>query len=313
MIAVVGGYGVGMTMRVDRAPAPGETVTGGVLSVGPGGKGSNQAIGIARLGRESALFTGIGDDAAGRDGEDLWASERVVSAAVMTAAATMTGFIIVEETSGENSISIAPGALAALTVADIEGFRDTIREADLLVVSLEVPWAVARRALQLAREGGTRTLLNPAPAIPLHSDDWALIDVITPNSTEAAILTGDGDGDGDGDGSPMALALRIAEHGCDVVLTLGSEGAIVVTGGEVTRIHPLPVSRVVDTTGAGDAFTAALAVALVENQPLAGAARFAAVAGAHAVTIPEVVPSLPRRSDIIALLDTAQLGTKEPA
>ena len=302
MIAVVGGYGVGMTMRVDRAPAPGETVTGGVLSVGPGGKGSNQAIGIARLGLESALFTGIGDDAAGRDGEDLWASERVVSAAVMTAAATMTGFIIVEETSGENSISIAPGALAALTVADVEGFRDTIREADLLVVSLEVPWAVARRALELAREVGTRTLLNPAPAIPLHSDDWALIDVITPNSTEAAILTGDGDG------SPMALALRIAERGCDVVLTLGSEGAIVVTGGEVTSIHPLPVSRVVDTTGAGDAFTAALAVALVENQPLAEAALFAAAAGAHAVTIPEVVPSLPRRSDIIAVI-----GTKEPA
>lgn len=301
MIAVVGGYGVGMTMRVQRAPEAGETVSGGVLTSGPGGKGSNQAIAIARLGHASSIFTAIGDDAAGRDGEDLWATERVVSAAVMKSEPTMAAFITVEA-SGENRISLAPGALEELTAADAESYRETIREAELLVVSLEVPWVAARRCLEIAREEGTRTLLNPAPGRTLAVADWGLVDVITPNATEAAILTGDGDGE------PEALAAAIASLGCDVALTVGERGAIVADQDGVTRIDPVGVARVVDTTGAGDSFTAALAVGLVEGMPLRDAARFAAAAGAHAVTVAEVIPALPTRENISALL-----GDKEPS
>lgn len=301
MIAVVGGYGVGMTMRVHRAPEAGETVSGGVLSSGPGGKGSNQAIAIARLGHASSIFTAIGDDAAGRDGEDLWATERVVSAAAMKAEATMAAFITVEA-SGENRISIAPGALESLTPGDAESYRDSIRDADLLVVSLEVPWATARRCLEIAREEGTRTLVNPAPARSLEVGEWALIDVLTPNATEAAILTGDGES------SAETLAATIADLGCDVVLTVGEDGAVVADADGVMRIDAVPVDGVVDTTGAGDAFTAALAVGLVEGMSLRAAAAFAAAAGAHAVTVAEVIPSLPTREQITALL-----GDKEPA
>lgn len=301
MIAVVGGYGVGMTMRVQRAPEAGETVSGGVLSSGPGGKGSNQAIAIARLGHASSIFTAIGDDSAGRDGEDLWATERVVSAAVMKFEPTMAAFITVDA-SGENRISIAPGALESLAPRDVDSYRDSIRDADLLVVSLEVPWSIARRCLEIAREEGTRTLLNPAPARSLEVGDWSLIDVVTPNATEAAILTGDGDNDAE------ALAAMIASLGCDVVLTVGEDGAVVADADGVTRIEPVAVPRVVDTTGAGDAFTAALAVALVEGMSLRAAARFAAAAGAHAVTVAEVIPALPTREQIAVLL-----GDKEPA
>lgn len=305
MIAVVGGYGVGITMRVERAPEAGETISGGVLTRGPGGKGSNQAIGISRLGHECSLFTAVGSDSAGDEARALWAQESVDFSSVITRGpATMTGFITVDAT-GENRISIAPGALAALNPADVEGFRAHIRTADLLVVSLEVPWAVAHRALELAREVGTPTLLNPAPAHPLQPSDWQLIDVITPNSSEAALLLGD-----DFSHEPEANAAELARRGdCRVVLTLGSRGAVVADGRSVTRIDPARASAVVDTTGAGDAFTAALAVALVEGHSLADAARWAGTAGAHAVGIGEVVPALPRRRDLSTLTNSYD---KEP-
>ncbi len=301
MIAVVGGYGVGMTMRLKRAPEAGETVTNGILSVGPGGKGSNQAIAIARLGHAVGLFTGVGRDAAAADARELWSSENVGADAVVTTdAATMTGFITVDA-GGENRIAIAPGALASLVPQDLEAFRATIREADLLVVSLEVPVAVAVRALEIAREEGTRTLLNPAPAAPLNAAQWALVDTVTPNATEARdLLAGRDDRPAAGD----ALALRLAEHtGCDVVLTLGESGCAVASGGRVRLISPITASSVVDTTGAGDAFTAALAVGLVEGLALEDAAHFAAAAGSLAVAVAEVIPALPTREQVADVLD----------
>ena len=299
MIAVVGGYGVGMTMRVERAPSSGETVTNGSLSFGAGGKGSNQAIGIARLGHPVSLFTGIGADSAGDEARRLWETEGVEAAAVVTAAGpTMTAFITVDAT-GENRISIAPGALASLAPGDLEGFRDRIRAADLLVVSLEVPVAVALRALAIAREEGTRTLLNPAPAAEFAPPDWDLVDILTPNATEAVLLLGrPGTED---EPEAMADALAAATR-CDIVITRGADGSVVRDGAGTTRILAVPVACAVDTTGAGDSFTAALATALVEGAPLREAARFASAAGAHAVTIRHVVPALPTRDDVTTML-----------
>ncbi len=300
MIAVVGGYGVGMTMRLDRAPDAGETVTNGVLSVGPGGKGSNQAIGIARLGHAVSLFSAVGPDDAARDARALWAAESVDATCVVTTMApTMTGFITVDS-QGENRISIAPGALAELTAHDAESFRQSIRSADLLVVSLEVPLAVALRALEVAREEGTRTLLNPAPATRLTAAQWALVDILTPNASEAEALLPDDDRQWE---SPEHLATELARHtGCEVVLTVGAAGSVVVSRSGAVRVPPMAVQNVADTTGAGDAFTAALAVAVVEGVDLRRAARFATVAGAHAVTIREVVPALPHRDRVTELL-----------
>lgn len=310
MIAVVGGFGVGMTMRLERAPEAGETVTGGSFSSGAGGKGSNQAIAIARLGQSSSLFTAVGNDSAADNARTLWQRENVASAGVVALAApTMTGFILVDA-EGENRIAIAPGALDALLPEHLEPFRADIREAELLVVSLEIPWPVARRALEIAREEGTPTLLNPAPARTLTPEEWQLVDIVTPNATEVLTLLGRPLED---DTAPDALAAELAQlGGCRVVVTLGAAGAVIAESQRVIRVGPRPPSSVVDTTGAGDAFTAALAVALVEGHPLAGAVEWACSAGAHAVTIAEVIPSLPTRAHLPRLIDSPRTtGTTE--
>ncbi|MFI1292902.1 ribokinase [Streptomyces sp. NPDC020792] len=297
-IAVVGSYGAGLTMRVPKAPAAGETVSGGVFDPGPGGKGSNQAIAAARLGAEVSLLTAVGDDDFGRSARELWQREGVGAEHVLTAEApTMVGFILVEP-SGENRIAIAPGALDELDAAAVAPFRAEIASADILVVSMEIPEEAVVAALRLGRETGTPTLLNPAPARPLPDECWPLIDVITPNQTEAPVLLGLDEGHGLGDGE-LVRALRERTGGA-AVLTRGGEGALIAQASGVTAVPAHPAPAVVDTTGAGDSFTAALAVALAEGQPLERAAGFAAAAGAHTVTIAGVVPALPTRDQLNA-------------
>lgn len=301
-IAVVGSYGVGLTMRLDRMPVAGETLAGGVFSSGHGGKGSNQAVGAARLGADVSFLTAVGDDAMGRDAHTLWSEEGVDATKVVSipGVATMVGVILVEP-SGENRIVIATGALDHLAPEHVEGFRSELAAADIAVVSMEIPLPTVLAALRAAREEGARTMLNPAPAQPLPDEAWAAIDVLTPNRTEAAILLGH---DPDADESPEDLAGALHERGVGVVvITLGGDGALICDDGGVRTVPAVPAPAVVDTTGAGDAFTAALAVALAEGRSTDDAVRFAAAAGAHAVSIAEVIPALARRSDIERLLN----------
>lgn len=295
-IAVVGSYGIGLTMRVPKVPAPGETVSGGSFNEGPGGKGSNQAIGAARLGADVSFLTAIGDDDFGRSARELWRREAVNADHVVTAgAATMVGFILVDPT-GENCISIAPGALDELDAASIEAFRPTISEADILVVSMEIPLAAATAALRIGRQVGTRTLLNPAPAQVLPDEVWPLVDIITPNQTEAPVLLGLATDHGLSD-EELITELR-RRTGGSAILTRGGRGALVSDADGTFEVPAVRVGTVVDTTGAGDSFTAALAVATAEGRSLAEAAAFAAAAGAHSVTIAGVVPSLPTRAQL---------------
>lgn len=295
-IAVVGSYGVGLTMRVGRLPEGGETLSDGVFSSGHGGKGSNQAVAAARLGAEVALLTAVGADAFGNAAAELWREEGVRATLRTTQAATMVGVILVEP-SGENRIVIAPGALAELCPEDVDAFEEEIAAADILVTGFEIPVPAARRALELARRHGVRTLLNPAPAVQLDTELWDLADVLTPNQSEAAVLTGEPVA------TPQACADAIrARFGGTTVVTLGGEGCLLDTPEGRTRVAPVRPVRVVDTTGAGDAFTGALAVALARGDSLPEAVRFASAAGAHAVATAEVIPSLPRPSDIAALL-----------
>ncbi|MCU1470603.1 MAG: ribokinase [Glaciihabitans sp.] len=298
-ISVVGGYGVGMTMRLDQWPRVGETVAGGVLSIGPGGKGSNQAIACARLGAEVSLFTAVGSDSAADDARALWEAEGVDSTAVVTkAGATMTGFILVDA-DGENRITIAPGALDLIRVADLHGFAATIRASDVLIVSLEIPMVVAAAALDIARDGGVSTVLNPAPAAVLPASIWRSVDYLTPNETEAGRLLGGKTGSDDAEGTAAELGSRFRGV---VVMTRGGLPTLVDTGGASFAVDALAVDTVEDTTGAGDAFTAALTVALVDGLDLEQAVRFANAAGALAVGVRDVIPSLPRRADIERLL-----------
>ncbi|MFT4280864.1 ribokinase [Microbacterium sp.] len=296
-IALVGSYGVGLTMRVPRMPEAGETLSGGAFDAGPGGKGSNQAIAAARLGAEVSFLTAVGDDDYGRAAVALWAAESVDASKVVVTreAATMVGIILVEP-SGENRIAIAPGALDELDAAAVETFRAEIAAADILVVSMEIPLPVAAAALRIGAEEGTRTLLNPAPAQPLPDEVWPWIDVLTPNQSEAPVLLGLPADHGRTD--EELLVLLAARSGGSVVLTRGGAGALLSEGGVVTPVAPVRVERVVDTTGAGDSFTAALAVALAEGRSLADAAHFAALAGARTVTIAGVIPALPTRADL---------------
>lgn len=295
-IAVVGSYGAGLTMRVPLAPEAGETVSGGTFDSGPGGKGSNQAVAAARLGAEVSLLTAVGDDDFGRAARELWRAEGVDAAKVLTGAgATMVGFILVEP-SGENRIAIAPGALDELDAAAVETFRAEIAAADILVVSMEIPMDAVVAALCIARQEGTTTLLNPAPAKVLPDQAWALIDIVTPNQTEAPVLLGL-DADHGRSEQELVAALRERFDGA-VILTRGSHGALLADGDTITTVPPTIPARVVDTTGAGDAFTAALAVGIAEGSSLADAAAFAALAGAHTVSIPGVIPALPTRAQL---------------
>lgn len=305
-VAVVGSYGVGLTMRVPRMPVAGETLSGGEFMSGHGGKGSNQAVQAARLGARVAFLTAIGADDMGAGGRRLWTSEGVTAHPVVVEdAATMAGVILVEA-SGENRIVIASGALDHLGPTDVDAFGDELAAADIVVVSLEIPVATAVRALQVAHAAGARTLLNPAPATALPDEVWAAVDVLTPNATEAAILLGLDPSDAVP--TPAEdLAQRLhAMSGAAVLLTRGGAGVVVCDDGGVTSVPAVAVTSIVDTTGAGDAFTAAAAVALAEGADPVDAARFGARVGAHVVAHREVIPALPTRLDVEATSTTDQ-------
>lgn len=287
-----------MTMNIPRLPLAGETMRGGPFLLGQGGKGSNQAIGARRLGAEVDFLTCVGPDAFGMEARDLWRREGVRAEGVKTGAlSTMIGFILIEP-GGENRIVIAPGALEELTPADVRAWAPSIAAADLCLVSLEIPLVTAIEALRVARQVGTPTLLNPAPASPLPDDAWSLIDYLTPNAGEAQLLA-----HLEAATTPGAIVAQLRQRYAGVlVLTQGKEGVILVEGDGLVHLPAVRARQVVDTTGAGDAFTAAFAVAIVEGKPLRDAAHFAAAAGAYAVEIAEVIPALPQRSELEAYL-----------
>jgi ribokinase len=274
-VAVVGSYGVGLTVELDRVPEAGETVVGRSFRTDHGGKGSNQAVGAARLGAEVDFLTAIGDDAFGRAALELWQEEQVRVEAVLADAPTMTAPIFVEP-SGENRIVIVPGALEQLSPAHVDAFADRIAVADVCVVQLEIPLETALHALAVARSQGVRTILNPAPAPrePIVTE----VDYLTPNETEDGAVHGTGG---------------------TVVLTLGEQGARL---GD--RLVPAFPASVVDTTGAGDAFTAAFAVGLAEGLCDLDAVRWGCAAGAYMVEHPGVVPGLPTRAQLEEKLES---------
>jgi len=269
-IAVVGSYGVGLTFGVERSPERGETLIGSLFRTDHGGKGSNQAIGAARLGADVTFLTAVGEDAFGDHAFELWGEEGVDAASVLRAPLpTMTAAILVEG-GGDNRIVIVPGALSALTPAHVDAFASQIASADVLLVQLEIPVETALHALEVGRGAGVRTILNPAPAPPAPISPAA--DYLAPNESEAYSVE-------DADGT--------------LVVTLGEQGARL--RGE--RIPAFP-AQPVDTTGAGDAFCAAFAVALAEGASDAEAVRWGCAAGAHMVEHEGVIPGLPTRAEL---------------
>ncbi|MBC7441591.1 MAG: ribokinase [Ramlibacter sp.] len=298
-ITVVGSFAVGLTLRAPRFPVPGETLLGSDFDQGPGGKGSNQAVAAARLGARVNFIGAVGEDEYAGVADRLFAAEGVgARLRRVKERNTSVGFIVLN-TAGENFIILDPGANTALNAADIQASADLIGSSDLLVAVMEIPDEPVAEALRIARAAGVRTLLNPAPARPLSGEVLSNVDVLTPNESELRILLGLAPNDP----TPTeTLVWRLLERGLElVVVALGRQGALVATRDGLELI-PSRRAAVVDTTGAGDAFNAALSVALPPGRGVAESARRAAAAGALAVTRLGVIPALPTLAELEAFL-----------
>jgi ribokinase len=285
-------------MKVERMPNTGETVLGTGYRVDYGGKGSNQAVGCARLGADVSFVARIGTDPFGEMALGLYRNEGIdVTHVRRTAnAPTGVGFIIVEAASGNNCITIDPGANELLTSADVAHCEEAFNSSAVVLTQLEIPVAAAEAALARGRERGAITILNPAPVRPLPPSILQLIDVLTPNQSEAKVLAGLSAA---AQVEPETVARTLIRSGVkQVVITLGENGALIVTGKSSIHVPAVSMSAV-DTTGAGDAFNAGLAIALACGASLEDAVPFATVTGGLAVTREGVIPSLPNRDDVL--------------
>ena len=301
-VAVVGSYNTDLMSRTPRMPGPGETILGGPFRMGPGGKGSNQAVAAVRLGAEVAMVCRLGNDVFGDFALETLQKEGVDTRFSRRDATKATGAaLIVVDAEGENSIVVAPGANESLGPDDVNHAADAITGADVVLTQLEIPVESVHAVLQLARASGVRTVLNPAPARPLSDSLLEQVDVLTPNRGEAALLTGRKIDDRQG---LVAAAGVLMDRGVGaVVFTLGGEGALLVAPQETVTV-PAHKVDVVDTTGAGDAFNGALAVSLARGESLEEAVRFAVAAAALSVTKVGTAPAMPRRIDVDRFLDS---------
>ncbi|MFI0709678.1 ribokinase [Streptomyces inhibens] len=297
-VLVVGSANADLTVRVERRPGAGETVRGTDLVESAGGKGANQAAAAARIGGRTALLARVGGDAYGELllGAQREAGTDVTPVIVDGAARTGTAMIIVDP-DGDNSIVVSPGANAALTPQDVAAAKDVIAASSVVSLQLEIPMESVRAAAAAAEQAGTRVVFNPSPApeAALAPELLAVADPLVVNEHEARELSGRADG------TPAEWAQALRDQGArSVVVTLGGDGALVLDASGVSEVPGVRV-KAVDTTGAGDAFTGALATRLARGDALPEAARFAVRVGAAAVTKPGAQPSYPTRAELEAL------------
>lgn len=300
-IVILGIFVADTAYRADRQPRMGETILGTSFILGPGGKGSNQSVAAAMAGGRTAIITRLGKDAFADIARATWAKAGV-RPAVTEDPDSYTGaaYIFIENATGNNAIIVAAGAAGRISVQDVEDNRALIEGAKVFITQLEQPIPAAKRALEIARAAGVRTILNPAPAAPLGDDILALCDYVTPNESETESLTG----------MPVTTIAE-AEAAADALLARGV-GACIITLGERgalyrdrTRSVHVPVisaGKVLDTTGAGDAFNGGFAVALTEGRDVVDAVRFGCATAGISVTRSGTAPAMPSRAEIDALL-----------
>ena len=290
-ILVIGSSNTDMTIRASRLPAPGETILGGEFKMGRGGKGANQAVAAKRLGGNVTFVCKVGNDVFGNESVQAYAAEGMdISHILRSEKPSGTALIMVDD-SGENCISVAPGANGDISVEDVRSIADLIRSASYLILQLEIPVAAVVEAAHIAHEAGVCVILNPAPATKLPESIFADIDILTPNQTETAILTGISD-------DPDKAVARLAELGVGrIVMTRGSKGSAVYENGKCTLVDACKVNAI-DATAAGDTFCGALCVGLSEGLDLVEAARFATRASALTVQKMGAQESIPYRKDL---------------
>lgn len=300
-LVVLGSINADHILNLDSFPTPGETVTGNQYQVAFGGKGANQAVAAGRSGANIAFIACTGEDDIGERVRQQLANDRIDVAPVSVIAGESTGVaLIFVNGEGENVIGIHAGANAALSPALVEAQKTRIAQADALLMQLESPLESVMLAAKIAHQHQTQVILNPAPARELSDELLELVDIITPNETEAEKLTGIRV-ENDDDAAKAAQALH--SKGIDtVIITLGSRGVWASVKGEGQRVPGFKV-QAIDTIAAGDTFNGALITALLEDKPLNEAIRFAHAAAAIAVTRKGAQPSVPWREEIDEFLN----------
>ncbi len=301
-ITIMGVFVADLAFSTPKLPAWGETVLGLSFKLGPGGKGSNQAIAAARMGGTVGFISKLGRDAFGDIARRAYATEGVDTRFLYETTEHATGgaAIIVDAAKGDNAIIVFPGACAHLTPDEIDRAQTVIGNSAIFMTNLELPVPIVMHALTIARRLGVTTILNPAPAVAVPDAIFELCDYLTPNETEAAGLSGAPIASVD-DAMRSADAL-IARGARDVVITLGGRGALVKNKSLTRHVPAIEVGALVDTTGAGDAFCGAFAVALAEGEDVVAATRYGCAAAGFKVTRWGTAPAMPRRAEVDAFL-----------
>ena len=300
-IVILGVFVADTAYRAERPPRMGETILGKSFALGPGGKGSNQAVAAARAGGDVHFISRLGQDDFADMALKTWESAGV-TAAVKQDPDSFTGaaYIFIEDGSGDNAIIICPGAAADISVEDVDANRELIEGASVFVTQLEQPMAAAERGLSVARAAGVATILNPAPAAEIPSGMLSLCDYVTPNESEAEGITG-----------VSVRSVSDAEVAADALLsrgvgaaliTLGEQGVFYKDASRSAHIPAMPAGPVMETTGAGDAFNGGFATALAEGGDPVEAVRFGCAVAGISVTRAGTAPSMPSRDEVETLL-----------
>ncbi len=300
-VIILGVFVADLAFNSPRLPKIGETLIGTGFTMGPGGKGGNQAVAAARCGADTAFITKLGKDSFGDMALTTWAEDGIITLVEQSETdPTGAAFIYINDQTGENAIIIVPGAASTIAADTIDGHAEAIKTAKIFVTQLEQPLEAARRGLEIARKAGTTTIFNPAPAAPFSDDIYSLCDYITPNETEAGDLTG------------IAVNnIEDARHAADLLLAKGVGSALITLGEKGALFHNQEISEiipavstgdVIDTTGAGDAFNGAFAAALARGDEPLQAVKFANIAAGISVTRPGTAASMPKLAEVTRIL-----------
>lgn len=300
-ITILGVFVADTAYRANRAPKMGETILGNSFALGPGGKGSNQAVAAARLGANVHFISKLGEDAFGDLALKTWHGAGVTPVVVRDRDSyTGAAYIFIEEATGDNAIIVCPGAAMSITPEQVNANRSLIQSSSVFMTQLEQPIDAATRALELANEANVATILNPAPAATLDEGIFPLCTYVTPNETEAADLTG-----------RIVNNIDDARHAADrflqkgvtaAVITLGEKGALYHDKHQSTHVPAYSAGTVVETTGAGDAFNGGFATALSQGMDPVSAAQFGCATAAISVTRPGTSNSMPSLDEVQALI-----------
>ncbi len=286
------------TFTATKLPKMGETVKGDSFEIGPGGKGSNQAIAAARLGAQVTIISRLGSDEFSRMADKIWLKENV-RAVVKRDDQNSTGaaFVFVDKNTADNAIIVTPGAAALMGKKFVQSVEAEIKKSKIFITQLEQPLEAAEEGLKLARKHSVLTILNPAPGRTLSKRVLKLCDFITPNESEATLLTGIEVND---HSSAELAARKLQNNGASsVIITLGEQGALVLDkNGHVSNVKSFKLGPLVETTGAGDCFNGALAVGIIRKMSLIEATKFACLASSISVTRKGTAFSMPFMHEI---------------